>query len=138
MIGFWNENNQPIVTTKDYLPEFEDKIKLWKESLDQFQDYFKQKLLNGHIDQYLGWSRCRVCHFDKNGDCTITYLQYTFPNGYLHYIINHHIDVPIEFQKYVIESDVPVIINKSKEELEHERKMNVFKIMIGMCGLQCL
>lgn len=131
-IGFWDCSTKPIVNNSEYLEGFFEKIKEWATSLSNFKSELDQRLENGNIEQYMGYSYCRVCNFNKNGDSEINYIKYTFPIGYLHYIIEHHIEVPVDFQKFVLEVNVPKIINKTKQELELESKIRIIKLMIGM------
>jgi hypothetical protein len=41
-----------------------------------------------------------------------------------------------KYNKYVLESDIPVIVHKSEEEMKHESQMRILRIMSGMCGLK--
>jgi hypothetical protein len=120
-IGFWDEKIQPVITQTPYIDGFIEKVQAWKKALNEFRSNIHQMLINGEIVVYKGSSHCRVCNLRKNGCIEIYYLQYVFPIGYLHYIIEHHIEVPLDFQTYVLETDIPLIVNKSAEEMEIEK-----------------
>lgn len=133
-IGFWDETTQPMVSKTAYLDGFIERIKEWSTSLKTFHNVFIQELENGYIGQYMGYAECCICHLN-NGDSEISYGNYTFPVGYLHYIIDHNIDAPIQFQQFVMESAVPKIVDKSKEKRQEEHRQHVLRLLNGMGGL---
>lgn len=130
-IGFWDKHNKPIITTDQYLDGFADRIKEWRDSVKDY-NFLNQYLENGEIVQYMGYSYCRVCGFAANGCLEIYYGNYIFPDGYLHYILDHHIEVSIEFQKYVLESPIPKVVNKTSEQIYVEMRLNTYKMIAGM------
>ena len=134
-IGFWDCSVVPVVSNTEYLEGFFERIKEWQIPLSKFKSSFSQQLENGYIESYMGYSHCRVCNFNKNGYNEINYIKYTFPVGYLHYILEHHIEVPVDFQKFVLEVDVPKIVDKTAEEIDLETKCRIFKMMVGMSSL---
>lgn len=127
-IGFWNNAAPPIVSNSTYVNGFMKRIKEWNDSLHSFYSAYRQELENGFIEPCRG-NVCSICHLDEIGDSEISYGKYTFPIGYLHYIIAHNIDVPVPFQQFVMESVVPKIVWKSKEKRQEESRQMVTRIM---------
>lgn len=51
-------------------------------------------------NSYLGYSECRICHKD-NGDIEYKFDEWTWPNGYLHYLTEHNIAIHHNFAEYI-------------------------------------
>jgi hypothetical protein len=129
-IGFWREtNNQnsnlpfPIQNKPNYIEGFIEKLSLLKDEQIKNKKYYRYRLYdifysddsdnNDNNDkndvklanllysiQYKGSSRCRLCGC-RNGSQTLYLNGYAFPSGYFHYINEHNIEVPIEFQQMI-------------------------------------
>ena len=73
---------------------------------------------------YDGTSYCRVCGID-NGSAEITLggpQKYQFPIGYFHYIIDHQIEVPLDFQETILNANIT------------EECLNIPKDLLCLCN----
>lgn len=50
---------------------------------------------------YRGGSTCRICQCHPNGSITYEYRDWTWPEGYMHYITEHKVKPSPEFEKFV-------------------------------------
>ena len=64
---------------------FKNRIQVWQEVLRNFN----------FVTQYFDCQK-------RNGTTEIIYGKYRFPFGYFHTILDHYIEVPIEFQQWVM------------------------------------
>ena len=55
---------------------------------------------NTEVIYYKGFSYCRICGI-QNGSTEYVRDNWTWPEGYLHYIIEHNVSPTDEFYKYV-------------------------------------
>lgn len=131
-IGFWREKDNkksnlpfPIQNSPNYIKGFIEKLSLLKDEHKKNNKYYTYrnsklysdtdsdsdkcnnniKLENLYSIQYKGLSRCRICGC-HNGSQTICLNGYAFPSGYFHYINEHNIEVPIEFQQMICNLDL--------------------------------
>lgn len=113
-IGFWREARKPVGemfhmiygqgTIESSYPDVNDCIDPeWKR--DHFKEYLQvtSYLAAGRIkDAYAGSSCCRICGM-SNGSCDITDDIWVWPEGFLHYIIEHNVKPPQKFIDYIME-----------------------------------
>ena len=107
-IGFWKSESEPdlpspIITKLPYIDKFSNKCEQWVQ-------YLKEQKLDVMINDdsyisYCGYSWCRICNID-NGNEEFIYKGYKFPSGLFHYILVHHIDIPIDFQGMIVDNSV--------------------------------
>ena len=69
----------------------------------------KEKIINylesGTVkDYYMGFSLCRFCNC-VNGCADMTDGIYVWPEGLLHYVKDHNVELPEEFVDYVLEAN---------------------------------
>ena len=75
------------------------------------------------ITSYCGYANCRLCEKKDNGDGTVYWTakksgrKWIFPTGYFHYILEHNIEVPIEFVNDILENDKPHIVYDNYDSL---------------------
>ena len=126
-IGFWRFNYYngnsycynypwPLENKNNYLYNFYNSCLLLKDkinnyyinynyyianSLEEAYKMIDNKLTNFIIIKNYIKLNCKICHCNNNISLCIL-NNYIFPYDYLHYIINHNIYVPIEFQKEII------------------------------------
>lgn len=120
--GFWYSASEsdlpmPIESDEDYITGFVDRCKEWVAHLPNIKKYQFSSDLSILIDyrfvSYMGYAPCRICDKD-NGDSEYTHGGYTFPSGIFHYILDHHIAVPIEFQHMIVREPLidPTTLNR--------------------------
>lgn len=105
-IGFFYENNNPNLE-HPILP-----LKLCIPSKIKFinSDNIINKLIliqknHAKIKYKIGFSKCRICN--NNNKCNEYYLDYyVWPAGYIHYLIDHNIEIDSEFKKYIEDFDL--------------------------------
>lgn len=93
-IGFWWDDNE-----EDSLyPKVEQFIgnSLGVLKKKKIVAYLKK---GRFVNQYLGFSECRICG-KRNGNSEFTDGRFLYPEGLLHYIIEHNIRIP-ELEKYI-------------------------------------
>lgn len=106
--GFWKSENEPnlptpYITKNKYIDGFEDKCKQWilhKKILNNIESR-DGMVTDDRWIQYMGYSNCRICN-KNNGDSTYTIGGWKFPDGIFHYVVDHHIEIPIKFQEMII------------------------------------
>ena len=109
-LGFWSQDNDPLINKsvsklkKDDI-EF---IRRCKEITEFIADHDKDSFVRGYWEYQCikceKVEKCKIC--DKlNGNKEITFFGYTFPQGYLHYIIDHNIVVDNGFKKMMLRFD---------------------------------
>lgn len=95
--GFWYNSEEPHFpfprgTDTKLNPEFIRRMK-----------YLVHKC---HITMYMGYSHCRLCGFDRNGDsdCGIRGdgKVFFFPNGIIHYYEAHNVLPSEDFYNFVM------------------------------------
>lgn len=125
-VGFWrrtpdqeSEFPYPQENSSNYMEGFVEKMALLKDEMMKNNNYYKlrcctdfdddnendAKLEHLYLLQYKGWSRCRLCNC-KNGTLTVCLNGYAFPSGYFHYINEHNIEVPVDFQRMICNLDL--------------------------------
>jgi len=113
-VGFWREARKPMGEMfhmtygqgpiESSYPDVNDFVDaMWRKN--HFDEYTTvvAYLMEGQIkDAYKGSSQCRICG-KTNGSCDITDGVWVWPEGFLHYIVNHDVKPPQEFVDYVTE-----------------------------------
>ena len=143
-IGFWYNDSDcrhlpmPEQTCTKYADGFIEKIQRWYDNTKDVHDDFYMVNQNVTITFYMGYSKCRICS-KQNGDGEITFKNYKFPAGYFHYILDHNIYVPGEFQDMIINNNVPTFSRMTDEERakywKEKLDWDTLRIMSGMSGL---
>lgn len=106
-VGFWRKSiNEPSdlpfpkQNNANYVEEFAEKFSLLNDEIRNYRSNDGVKLKNLHLLQFKGWSHCRICNC-KNGSRTVVLNGYKFPSGYFHYVNDHRIEVPLDFQHMI-------------------------------------
>lgn len=159
--GFWNEKNQPVVGNyheSELGKQFIDKMKLLNVKINSYSttDYFNYGMflscnktlkyvpeseikINGiEVVGYMGYSTCRICNCE-NGceDYIITQnnIQYTFPCGYFHYIIEHGVKPNEDFEQFILNLDIDSCTLPPKIS---DALVTMMDVVILNKGIQCL
>ena len=62
-------------------------------------------LRNGLVARgWMGFSLCRLCDNATNGNLDLTDGAYISPEGFAHYVLDHHVRLSLEFAEHVRES----------------------------------
>lgn len=120
--GFWSETNKPtILETPSYNNSFLEKFKEINDYITNQEPHFWMnnglaiRLMNIpvsdiNITDYCGYSTCRICGYDCNGSADYVLksgsVQYTFPQGFLHYVEKHNIKVSEDFVDFIEKFDL--------------------------------
>lgn len=93
-VGFWfSENN----------PEFPTPIKNSDGLDERTRSLIVKYLESGNtVARYKGYSTCRICQC-TNGSKEISDEKYIWPSGLSHYVKEHHVKLPEEFIKNILE-----------------------------------
>lgn len=95
-IGFWNGPHTPMGW-----PELEWFVDAsWDRDDREFiADYLQRGVL---ARTYMGYSSCRLCGRQDNGDSEYSDGVYVWPSGLVHYVIEHDVRLPQEFVQHAI------------------------------------
>lgn len=127
--GFWNEENKPSQCDQDSKTRSKITKNFFIFKLKQIDEYItgqKPHFWMNHnlasfwlkdmpvpdinMKDYCGFSKCRICDFDRNGSAdyilTSGNVQYTFPQGFLHYVDEHDIEVSEDFITFIENFDL--------------------------------
>ena len=94
-VGFW-KNNQ--ATCENKMPW--DKTPVWTnipiansatENQDHLIELLLEKQKHASIQQYLGYSNCRICNA-PNGSSEYSADGFVWPSGYVHYLKDHNVE----------------------------------------------
>lgn len=130
MRGFWSDTNVPKNVKYNETDVGKKVICKLKELLERINlyssgEWFKiesaiylirrathkntKHLGDIRVVSYCGESTCRICGKD-NGDSEYILKsnneEWTFPSGYLHYIIDHGVEPSKEFEKFMLNLDI--------------------------------
>lgn len=94
MIGFWKNDEFPnfpipIENSRTYNDNMKEKIICYLSNI------YLKKL------RYLGYYQCRICNCD-NGLADIYDEEYIWPQGLVHYVKIHNVDLPPEFINHIL------------------------------------
>ena len=98
---------------------FIEKCKQLVAFLDKLHNQTYKNTDNFSCQSYRGMSPCRLCDNQCNGNMEITFNGYVFPEGLMHYIIDHNIIIDQKFMKMIIDSSLPDVF---------EQKTKVFSL----------
>lgn len=77
------------------------------EKLKKLMTNIENKNINGEHIGYRGYSYCRLCPNEHNGTTEYIFyvndIKYRFPEGLLHYYVDHNVQPSAEFYKVIIE-----------------------------------
>ena len=105
-----NEKISYITSDKKYIDGFIEKCKEWDSLAHCLVEYISQTNCeyNNKFGIVRGMSQCIMCN-NIDGTYVYRYNGFIFDADIFHYIIYHHIDIPIEFQHTIVENDVLTI-----------------------------
>ncbi len=92
--GFWWSVREPNLPFPESKPRWSKKKK--------FLDALSVLEAKATRNLYRGISRCRLCG-EANGNAEFTNKNWTWPQGYRHYIDDHDVRPSREFRQYVFE-----------------------------------
>lgn len=92
--GYWSSKQEPDFPT----PVHNDKPFLDKDLIVKKIISVQSRLGQRH---YKGFSKCRCCGA-INGSGEYSHKGWIWPEGFLHYIIEHNIEPTEEFKKYIL------------------------------------
>ena len=93
-IGFWTDRKHPSWPGQ-------------QEFIDPDLDEAESRQVARYLDQgtivrvWRGWSHCRICGYDRNGDSDLSDGTYLWPEGLAHYVREHHLQLPAQFTAHV-------------------------------------
>lgn len=100
MEGFWRQRPDPVGDRwrDDDLP-WPLRTADWSQR-SEFLDALL--LVESHAESvsYRGWSNCRLC-CRENGSRSFTLGEWEWPEGYRHYIVEHHVRPSVAFEQFV-------------------------------------
>lgn len=107
--GYWFSNDKyndiypkPLATCNKVDQIFIEKFKKIMEKI-------KNKKIKGEYNGYFGYSHCRICS-KKNGAMEyllyVGNIKYRFPEGLLHYYIDHNVQPSTEFCEVIIQYSI--------------------------------
>lgn len=92
-VGYWKTS---------YLPKLPMPVAQDKKWLGQ--DIFIKKLevvqKRAMVKKYKGFSSCRICKI-PNGTNEYYYKDWVWPSGYIHYLKDHNVRLPIKFKDFI-------------------------------------
>lgn len=103
--GFWGPISnvfglglgpQPLPQREPVNPKFIEKLKIIEEKC-------RRKICNSRMEFYFGCSTCRICK-KENGSSEYYYNGFCWPEGYIHYLIDHSVHPSKSFYNMVISS----------------------------------
>jgi hypothetical protein len=86
--------------------------KLWLLHDDNYDDNYKNT-------SYMGESKCRCCDV-LNGSHEYKFDGWVFPEGYVHYLIEHNVAIHPEFSKFLKEYDFNVFDELMNQAIEND------------------
>ncbi len=98
LIGYWGSDQQ---SKYPHPSDFVDRE--WAEDERDFvTDYLRRGLV---ARAYMGYSPCRMCEKRDNGCLQLTDGVYTWPEGLVHYVVEHAVRLPSEFVEHSLDSE---------------------------------
>jgi hypothetical protein len=103
-VGFWANNNKSfgsfgIFVDDDNSTDFPIQNSA-KEDNSNLVDVLTKIQNKAHVESYFGCSTCRICGED-NGCLEYAYDKFIWPEGYIHYIKDHHVEIDKEFKDFL-------------------------------------
>lgn len=107
-IGFWNGPHTP-----GGWPEIERFIDPdWDE---EERDFIVSYLNHGVLARlYMGYSTCRICGKEDNGDSEYSDGTFVWPSGFGHYVMEHNVRPPDDFGQHAI--NMTTLLEGEREE----------------------
>lgn len=96
LIGYWNGPglNSSWPAPEDFVDDRWDPYE---------REIVADYLTRGHVVRsYMGYSTCRLCGID-NGDLELTDGTYVWPDGLSHYVRDHGVRLPQQFESHLFE-----------------------------------
>lgn len=96
-IGFWNGPHTPAGW-----PDI-------TQFIDPSWDADDREFIAGYLSRgvlgraYMGYSPCRLCGKKDNGYCELSDGVYVWPEGLVHYVVDHDVRLPQEFVQHAID-----------------------------------
>mgnify|MGYP000645473043 FL=1 len=126
IIGYFKSTEEPqwpmpvpMKNNKKYISGFEEKCKKWLEEYEKSKPVVNEDgsviINSSHIEdnrwvEYMGCSHCRICN-KSNGSLEYNYCGFRFPIGIFHYILDHNIEIPLDFQEMIVNQ--PLLLYKN-------------------------
>lgn len=96
--GFWHSEQEP------WLPRPQPDTRPWPgqtKFVTTLQALQSQLVTDEQRKQYRGFSRCRCCGV-TNGSIQFHCQNWTWPIGFLHYVLVHNVRPSLAFEEYVV------------------------------------
>jgi hypothetical protein len=150
-IGYWKGPDEPhlpspVATNMQIDPVF---LQNFQSILDNIRNSYRQlrkfpytsPFINASLCCYMGYSTCRICQKDNNGDSDVTLIAkdctYTFPDGLIHYYKEHGVAPDPEFMAFI---NAFKLTEKSPQHWKAEetltRLRNFCNLLEGKAGLK--
>ena len=100
--GYWFNPNSPAVTKQYPIPQAREQPAHDQEA---FLTALKKLESKARQDFYKGFSTCRICG-KMNGSSEFTASEWSWPQGYRHYIEAHNVRPSHEFHSFVFHRPV--------------------------------
>lgn len=101
--GYWHNRQLDNSGNPIYPFPLATETKVDPQFLTKLQHVIMKK---ASVDYYFGYSRCRLCDNDRNGNSEYNInngtLTFQFPSGLLHYYIDHNVQPSDEFYEFVM------------------------------------
>ena len=97
-IGYWRSKSEPdLPDPKDYIGNKTNLTSNGRKVIAKYLDAYGNAKVH-----WRGWSNCRICG-KYNGTRCMSDGVYIWPEGFGHYILEHDLNPPPEFYRYVFE-----------------------------------
>lgn len=93
-IGFWADYSHPSWPDPRELVNHDADERERREVADYLDRGTK-------VQVYRGWSYCRICGYDRNGDADLSDGTYLWPEGLAHYVREHQVQLPGQFTAHI-------------------------------------
>ncbi|KAF0756301.1 hypothetical protein AaE_004691 [Aphanomyces astaci] len=105
-IGFWRKYNDDDGDVRPHPQSLQDKA-WYDRRADMAAKVIWYVRHAGFVESYeMGYSFCRIdssCSSKALGACTMTDGMYCWPEGYVHYLEQHHVVPPADFVEHVLQ-----------------------------------
>jgi hypothetical protein len=107
LIGYWaGERAAGWPSPRDFVDESWD-----SDTRDQVVDYLQRGFV---VRAYMGYSPCRMCG-RNNGDLELSDGTFVWPDGLVHYVVDHAVRPPQKFVTHVL-SEIASYETAGREE----------------------
>ncbi|KAF0699764.1 Aste57867_9691 [Aphanomyces stellatus] len=115
-VGFWRKSDADPADLRPHPQALQDKT-WYMENKGTARQLIAYVRYAGCVESYeMGYSFCRIdpsCPSKVMGACTLTDGVYCWPEGYAHYLEQHHVRPPEVFLAHVLSRPVPSTAPKS-------------------------